>query len=52
MIRAVVVGSAMASFCVEKFGPERIEDLSVEEINERVAEFKKLTDFNLDLTLV
>jgi len=52
MKRAVVVGSAMASFCVEKFGPERIEDLSVEEINERVAEFKKLTDFNLDLTLV
>ena len=52
MKRAVVVGSAMASFCVEKFGPERIEDLSLEEINERVAEFKKLTDFNLDLTLV
>ena len=52
MKRAVVVGSAMASFCVEKFGPERIEDLSVVEINERVAEFKKLTDFNLDLTLV
>jgi len=51
MKRAVVVGSAMASFCVEKFGPERIEDLSVEEINDRVAEFKKLTDFNLDLTL-
>ena len=51
MKRAVVVGSAMASFCVEKFGPERIEDLSVEEINDRVAEFKKLTDFSLDLTL-
>ncbi|MEN8927831.1 MAG: PfkB family carbohydrate kinase [Flavobacteriales bacterium] len=51
MKRAVVVGSAMASFCVEKFGSERIEDLSVTEINERVAEFKKLTDFNLDLTL-
>ena len=51
MKRAVVVGSAMASFCVEKFGPERIENLSVEEINKRVAEFKKLTDFNLDLTL-
>ncbi|MDB4088947.1 PfkB family carbohydrate kinase [Flavobacteriales bacterium] len=51
MKRAVVVGSAMASFCVEKFGSERIEDLSVQEINERVAEFKKLTDFNLDLTL-
>ena len=51
MKRAVVVGSAMASFCVEKFGSERIEDLSLEEINSRVDEFKKLTDFNLDLTL-
>ena len=51
MKRAVVVGSAMASFCVEKFGPERIEDLSLAEINSRVAEFKKLTDFNLDLSL-
>jgi sugar/nucleoside kinase (ribokinase family) len=37
MKRAVVVGSAMASFCVEKFGPERIEDLSLAEINSRVA---------------
>lgn len=51
MKRAVVVGSAMASFCVEKFGPERIEDLSLDEINERVAEFKKLTDFELNLAL-
>jgi sugar/nucleoside kinase (ribokinase family) len=52
MKRAVVVGSAMASFCVEKFGSERIEDLSLEEINSRVDEFKKLTDFNIDLALV
>lgn len=51
MKRAVVVGSAMASFCVEKFGSERIENLSLEEINSRVEEFKKLTDFNLDLAL-
>ncbi|MGB1039750.1 MAG: PfkB family carbohydrate kinase [Flavobacteriales bacterium] len=51
MKRAVVVGSAMASFCVEKFGSERIEDLSLEEINERVAEFRKLTDFELNLAL-
>ena len=51
MKRAVIVGSAMASFCVEKFGSERIEDLSLEEINSRVDEFKKLTDFNLNLAL-
>jgi len=52
MKRAVIVGSAMASFCVEKFGSERIEDLSIEEINARIDEFKKLTNFNLDLALV
>ena len=51
MKRAVIVGSAMASFCVEKFGSERIENLSLEEINSRVDEFKKLTDFNLNLAL-
>ena len=51
MKRAVVVGSAMASFCVEKFGPERIENLTLDEINDRVGQFKKLTDFNLDLAL-
>ncbi len=52
MKRAVIVGSAMASFCVEKFGSERIENLSLEEINSRVNEFKKLTDFDLNLALV
>ena len=52
MKRAVIVGSAMASFCVEKFGSERIEDLSLEAINSRVNEFKKLTDFDLNLALV
>jgi sugar/nucleoside kinase (ribokinase family) len=51
MKRAVVIGSAMASFCVEKFGPERIENLSLEEINDRIGQFKTLTDFNLDLAL-
>lgn len=51
MKRAVIVGSAMASFCVEKFGSERIENLSLAEINSRVDEFKKLTDFNLNLAL-
>lgn len=51
MKRAVIVGSAMASFCVEKFGSERIENLSLAEINLRVDEFKKLTDFNLNLAL-
>ncbi len=41
--RAVVYGSAMASFCVEKFGPERLFDLTAKEISERYAEFRSLS---------
>ena len=47
MKRAVIIGSAMASFCVEKFGIERIENLSVEEIKDRIDEFVVLTDFDM-----
>ncbi len=46
--RALVYGSAMASFCVEKFGVERMVSLSQEEIDERVAEFVKLAIFRID----
>ncbi|MCY7360215.1 MAG: PfkB family carbohydrate kinase, partial [Rudanella sp.] len=49
MKRAVIYGSAMASFCVEKFGVERIIDLSPEEIQERVNQFVKLSAFSVDL---
>lgn len=51
MKKAVIVGSAMASFCVEKFGSERIENLSSDEIKDRVEEFKTLTNFDLNLAL-
>lgn len=47
MKRAIIYGSAMASFCVEKFGSERIQNLTPEEITSRVGEFKKLASFNL-----
>lgn len=47
MKRAVIIGSAMASFCVEKFGTERIENLTVEEIKDRIDEFVQLTDFDM-----
>ena len=46
MKRAVIAGSAMASFCVEKFGTERLIDLKQEEIQARMNEFKQLVDFN------
>ena len=47
MKRAVIHGSAMASFCVEQFGIERLKELSNEEVNERVVKFKKLTHFDI-----
>lgn len=48
MKRAVIIGSAMASFCVEKFGTERIEHLTVDEIKDRIDDFVQLTDFNMN----
>jgi sugar/nucleoside kinase (ribokinase family) len=47
MKRAIIHGSAMASFCVEKFGTERIQDLTQEEISARVQEFVKLASFQM-----
>jgi hypothetical protein len=38
-------GSVMASFNVEEFGTERVRRLTIEEINERFAEFKHMTHF-------
>jgi sugar/nucleoside kinase (ribokinase family) len=45
MKRAVIFGSAMASFCVEKFGTERLVNLTPKEINGRVSEFVNLVKF-------
>lgn len=47
MKRAIIYGSAMASFCVEKFGSERIQDLTEIEIDNRVMEFVQLASFEL-----
>ena len=49
MKRAVIYGSAMASFCVEKFGTERILNLSKEEVNNRVQEFIDLSQVEISL---
>ncbi|MDX1650948.1 MAG: PfkB family carbohydrate kinase [Brumimicrobium sp.] len=51
MKRAIIAGSAMASFCVEKFGTEKLENLSKNEIEDRISEFVKLTDFNMVQTV-
>jgi len=49
MKRAVIYGSAMASFCVEKFGIERIVELTEEDIEERVNDFVDLVQFDIAL---
>lgn len=47
MKRAIIYGSAMASFCVEKFGTERILNLTETEIDNRVMEFVQLASFEI-----
>lgn len=49
MKRAIIYGSAMASFCVEKFGTIRIENLSSKEIGNRVQQFIDLSQFDIVL---
>lgn len=49
MKRAVIYGSAMASFCVEKFGTERILNLTQDEILDRVKQFVRLSAFSVEV---
>lgn len=49
MKRAIIYGSALASFTVEKFGVERLASLTEEELNERLEVFKTLTNFDIEL---
>ncbi|AOW20978.1 PfkB family carbohydrate kinase [Urechidicola croceus] len=49
MKRAVISGSNLASFCVEKFGTERMEHLKIDEVSERLQQFKELTQFDIEL---
>lgn len=49
MKRAIIVGSAMASFCVEKFGPQRLQELSVDEVYERILSFSELVRFDTEI---
>ena len=49
MKTAIIVGSAMASFCVEKFGAERLKEITKADIDERLAEFVQLVNFDIDL---
>ena len=49
MKRAIIFGSAMASFCVEKFGTERLQNLSAKDVENRVQQFIDLVQFDISL---
>lgn len=49
MKTAIIVGSALASFCVEKFGPNRMKEITKADIDERISEFVQLVNFDIDL---
>ncbi len=51
MKRAIIAGSALASFCVEKFGAERLLEVTQQEINSRIEEFVALTNFEMVQTI-
>tara|TARA_R110002049_G_scaffold176243_1_gene343388 strand:+ start:1124 stop:2050 length:927 start_codon:yes stop_codon:yes gene_type:complete len=50
MKTAVIYGSTLASFCVEKFGTERMQNITDNEIYKRLDQFKSLTQFDIELT--
>lgn len=49
MKTAIIVGSAMASYCVEKFGTTRLRELTKADIEARLQEFVQLASFDINL---
>jgi sugar/nucleoside kinase (ribokinase family) len=49
MKTAIIVGSAMASFCVEKFGPNRLKEITRADIDTRIRQFVDLVNFDIKL---
>jgi len=49
MKTAIIVGSAMASFCVEKFGPIRLKEITKADIDGRIRQFVDLVNFDIEL---
>jgi sugar/nucleoside kinase (ribokinase family) len=49
MKTGIIVGSAMASFCVEKFGPQRLKEISRADIDNRIQQFVDLVNFDIEL---
>jgi sugar/nucleoside kinase (ribokinase family) len=48
MKNAIIVGSAMASFCVEKFGTLRLKEISRHDIDDRIRQFVQLVNFDIE----
>jgi sugar/nucleoside kinase (ribokinase family) len=48
MKRAIISGSALASFCVEKFGTERLTQITTNDLNHRLEQFVSLANFELN----
>lgn len=49
MKTAIIIGSAMASFCVEKFGPDRLKEITKDDIDNRLRQFRELVNFDIEL---
>ena len=49
MKKAIIYGSNLASFCVEKFGTQKMENLTQKEIHNRLLQFNDLTQFDIEL---
>ena len=49
MKTAIIVGSALASFCVEKFGPTRLKEITRADIDARIRQFVDLVNFDIEL---
>lgn len=49
MKTGIIVGSAMASYCVEKFGPQRLKEITKEDIDSRIHQFIDLVNFDIEL---
>lgn len=49
MKNAIIYGSNLASFCVEKFGTKRMETLEKDEVIARLKQFRALTQFDIAL---
>jgi sugar/nucleoside kinase (ribokinase family) len=50
MKTAIIIGSAMASYCVEKFGPQKLKEISKQDIETRIRQFVELVNFDIELT--